>query len=114
VTRTLGPAEADAEIAARGLAWRREGDMLVKQVDRGDFAGALAYVNQVGALAEQAGHHPDIDIRWGTVVLALSTHSAGGLTERDLSLAARVDALDPPVPPVPPDAPRQQGDERTG
>jgi len=50
-------------------------------------------VNQVGALAETADHHPDVDIRWDTVTLRLSTHSAGGLTEKDLLLAAEVDEL---------------------
>ena len=68
--------------------------MLVKEVDCGDFAGALAYVHRVGELAEQANHHPDVHIRWGTVVLCLTTHSAGGLTEHDLALATRIDALD--------------------
>ena len=72
--------------------------MLVKEVDCGDFAGALAYVHRVGELAEQANHHPDVDIRWRTVVLRLTTHSVGGLTERDLALAARIDALDPGGP----------------
>ena len=60
----------------------------MKVVRRRDFAGALAFVNAVGALAEAADHHPDIDIRWDTVTLRLSTHSAGGLTEKDLALAA--------------------------
>lgn len=90
----LGPAEVEAEISARGLAWRRDGDVLVKEVDRGDFAGALDYVNQVGALAEAANHHPDVEIRWNQVVLRLTTHSAGGLTALDLALAARIDELD--------------------
>jgi 4a-hydroxytetrahydrobiopterin dehydratase len=81
----------DAALAERGLQWRREGDELVKQVKRQGFAGALDFVNRVGALAEAAGHHPDIDIRWDTVTLRLSTHSAGGLTERDLELAAEID-----------------------
>lgn len=96
MTEVLGDAEVDGELARRGIAWRREGDALVKESDRGSFAGALAYVNEVGALAEEANHHPDVDIRWGTVVLRLSTHSAGGLTERDLSLAAQIDTLDQP------------------
>jgi 4a-hydroxytetrahydrobiopterin dehydratase len=94
VSGVLEEAEVDAALGARGLRWRRDGNVLVKQVDRGDFAGALAYVNLVGDLAEAANHHPDVDIRWATVVLRLSTHSAGGLTERDLSLAAGIDALD--------------------
>lgn len=90
----LGPEEADAGISARALSWRRDGDVLVKQVELRDFAGALAYVNRVGALAEAADHHPDIDIRFKTVVLRLTTHSAGGLTGRDLALAEQIDALD--------------------
>ncbi len=94
MTELLAPSEVDAALIRRGLAWRRDGAVLVKTVNRGDFAGALAYVNQVGELAEEANHHPDVDIRWGVVVLRLATHSAGGLTERDLSLAARIDALE--------------------
>lgn len=93
----LTPSDVDTAIEARGLRWSRHRDELVKEIDRRDFAGALAYVIRVGALAEEANHHPDVDIRWGTVVLRLSTHSAGGLTERDLSLAAQVDALDDDV-----------------
>jgi 4a-hydroxytetrahydrobiopterin dehydratase len=89
----LDPDDVDAALADRALGWRREGTELVKEVRRSGFAGALAFVNQVGALAEAADHHPDIDIRWDTVTLRLSTHSAGGLTEKDLSLAAQVDAL---------------------
>ena len=54
---------------------------LVKVAPGRDFADALAYVNAVGALAEEMDHHPDIDIRWNTVTLRLSTHSAGGLTQ---------------------------------
>ncbi len=56
-----------------------------------DFAGALRFVNLVGELAESARHHPDIDIRWNKVTLVLSTHSAGGLTEKDLDLARQIE-----------------------
>lgn len=58
-----------------------------------DFAGALAFVNAVGAEAERRNHHPDIDIRWNKVTLVLSTHSAGGLTEADFDLAATISGL---------------------
>jgi len=84
----------DAELARRHLAWTRQGAALHKEVRRADFAEALAYVNAVGALAEEANHHPDIDLRWNTVRLVLSTHSAGGLTAFDLDLAAAIDGLD--------------------
>ena len=60
-----------------------------------DFAAALAFVNAVGAAAEAANHHPDIDIRWNTVTLALTTHDSGGLTVLDLALAAAIDRLRP-------------------
>jgi 4a-hydroxytetrahydrobiopterin dehydratase len=87
----LDHAEVDKAIA--GLDWRREGDELVKVARRGDFVGALAFVNAVGALAESANHHPDIDIRWNTVTLRLTTHDAGGLTARDVDLARAIDAI---------------------
>jgi len=86
----LDNAAVDAGLA--GLAWQREGDQIVLVVRKADFAEALAVVNQVGVLAEEADHHPDIDIRWNTVTLRLTTHSAGGLTDKDLALAARIDA----------------------
>ena len=85
--------DAAVTAALEGLDWRRERDELVKVAKRGDFVGALAFVNAVGALAEAANHHPDIDIRWDTVTLRLTTHSAGGLTTKDLDLARAVDAL---------------------
>ena len=89
---TLDDATITAALAQ--LAWEREGWQLVKVVKRGDFAAALGYVNAVGELAEAADHHPDIDIRWNSVTLRLSTHSAGGLTRKDLDLAAAIDRLD--------------------
>jgi 4a-hydroxytetrahydrobiopterin dehydratase len=89
----LDPATVDAALA-EGIAWDRSGAELVKARRGRDFADSLAYVNAVGALAEDAGHHPDIDIRWNVVTLRLSTHSAGGITEADLSLARRIDALE--------------------
>ena len=58
-----------------------------------DFAAALAFVNAVGAEAEERDHHPDIDIRWNTVTLVLSTHSEGGLTAADFDLASVISAL---------------------
>ncbi len=58
-----------------------------------DFNTAIDFVNGVAEIAEEAEHHPDIDIRWNKVRLVLSTHSKGGLTELDLTLAERIDAL---------------------
>jgi 4a-hydroxytetrahydrobiopterin dehydratase len=79
--------------ALHGLAWQRSRGELEKVVKRADFAEALAYVNDVGRLAEHAGHHPDIALHWNTVTLRLSTHSLGGITDADLALASQIDAL---------------------
>lgn len=85
----------DGVIAAAlaGLQWEREGASLQKTVKRKDFAAAMAFVNRVAELAEEADHHPDISVSWNTVVLTLSTHSAGGITQLDLDLAGRIDGL---------------------
>ncbi len=91
----LDPAVVDASLAD-GVAWERQDDELVKTRRGKDFADALGFVNAVGALAEEMGHHPDIDIRWNTVTLRLTTHSEGGLTHLDLDLARRIDALAEP------------------
>jgi 4a-hydroxytetrahydrobiopterin dehydratase len=79
----------------RSSAWERDGDEITTTVTLRDFAGALEFVNKVGATAEAANHHPDIDIRWNKVTLTLTTHSSGGLTVLDLALAAAIDRLRP-------------------
>jgi 4a-hydroxytetrahydrobiopterin dehydratase len=92
---TLAPEEVDAALVEQGLLWQREGDELVTTVELRDFAAALAFVNAVGAAAEAANHHPDIDIRWNKVHLVLTTHDSGGLTVLDLALASTIDRLRP-------------------
>jgi 4a-hydroxytetrahydrobiopterin dehydratase len=74
-------------------SWQIENGELARTFELRDFRAALAFVNQVGELAESANHHPDIDIRYNRVRLALVTHSAGGLTKNDFDLAARIDSL---------------------
>ena len=73
--------------------WQLESGELVRTFLFKDFRGSLKFVNEVGELAEQAGHHPDIDIRYNKVRLALVTHDAGGITEKDFDLAAKADKL---------------------
>lgn len=58
-----------------------------------DFQRALDFVNRVGALAEEAGHHPDILLTWGKAEITIYTHSANGLTEKDFSLATKINGL---------------------
>ncbi len=74
--------------------WRREGDAIVRDWRLDDFAAAIAFVDRVAALAQEADHHPDILLHaWNQVRLTLSTHSEGGITDADLALAGRTDAL---------------------
>jgi 4a-hydroxytetrahydrobiopterin dehydratase len=77
--------------------WDLAEDAIVRTVTLKDFAEAMAFVNRVAEIAEEANHHPDIAIRWNTVVLTQSTHAAGGLTEHDFRLARRINALDRPA-----------------
>lgn len=85
--------DGEIETALAALQWTRDGDEIVKTAERRDFAGSLAYVNEVGRLAEARNHHPDIAISWNKVTLRLSTHSAGGLTRSDMDLAAEIDRI---------------------
>jgi 4a-hydroxytetrahydrobiopterin dehydratase len=66
---------------------------LCKSYDFPDFISALDWVNDIGGLAEEEGHHPDLHLSWGKVRVELWTHKVGGLTENDFILAAKIDAL---------------------
>jgi len=73
--------------------WQQQGTTLTRTFQFKDFPAAIQFVTKVAALAEQAWHHPDIDIRWNKVALTLTTHDAGGLTEKDFALARQFDHL---------------------
>jgi 4a-hydroxytetrahydrobiopterin dehydratase len=73
--------------------WRRKAAVITRTFAFKDFVAAMKFVNAVAKAAEKTWHHPDIDIRWNKVTLALSTHDAGGLTEKDFALAAKFDLL---------------------
>jgi 4a-hydroxytetrahydrobiopterin dehydratase len=74
--------------------WNENGDALVRDFQCTNFVAAIAFVNKVAEVAEEANHHPDILIHgWNKVRLTLSTHSEGKVTEKDHALAARIDAL---------------------
>ena len=89
----LGEQEIEGRLADLS-GWGREGDAIRKEYRFAGFEEAVTFVNRVARLAEAADHHPDIDIRYDRVLLALSTHSAGGLTKRDFDLAERIDGAD--------------------
>jgi 4a-hydroxytetrahydrobiopterin dehydratase len=72
-------------------SWRKRGDTIWRTFQLADFVTAIKFVNRVAKLADAANHHPDIDIRWNKVTLKLSTHSEGGLTEKDFALAGKLD-----------------------
>ena len=73
--------------------WAHVGDSIKRTVTREDFSAAMLYVGAIAYVAQEADHHPDILIQWNKVTLTLSTHSAGGLTARDFSLARTIDTL---------------------
>jgi len=81
-----------AQVLRQTPGWERAGSEIRRTYRFKDFREALAFVNRVGDLAERAGHHPDIDIRYNAVRLALTTHDAGGLTAKDFELARAIDA----------------------
>lgn len=88
--------EAVAEQLARLPGWTAAEGVLRREFRFPDFRSAMAFVQRVGEAAEEADHHPDIDIRYRRVIVALTTHDAGGLTRRDFELAARIDQLAQP------------------
>jgi 4a-hydroxytetrahydrobiopterin dehydratase len=87
--KTLDLAEVQQQLSTLP-GWRIEAGTLVQDWKFTDFNDALAFVNRIGALAEAANHHPDIDIRYNQVRLALISHDAGGLTRRDISMAKQI------------------------
>lgn len=84
----------DVDAAAQTLdGWQRQDGALRRSITFDSFLDGIEGVRRIAELAELADHHPDIDIRWRTVNLALSTHSEGGITDKDVELARHIDAL---------------------
>jgi 4a-hydroxytetrahydrobiopterin dehydratase len=90
VPRSTEP-EIDAALADLP-GWTRDGDSIVRSYTLGSFVDSIGFVVRIGFLAEAANHHPDLDVRWRTVRIALSTHDCGGLSVRDFALAGQIDA----------------------
>lgn len=88
----LGAQEVERQI--RNLPqWKLQGSEIRRTFQFKNFLQAIDFVNRLAKIAEEANHHPDIDIRWNKVTLALTTHDAGGLTSSDFDLAAKADQL---------------------
>ncbi len=73
--------------------WKSEGDEIVKVYTFTSYPKAVMFANAVAWLADAADHHPEIDVEYGKVTIDLTTHSAGGVTEKDFALAAQIDGL---------------------
>ena len=82
--------EIDTALGGDLSAWSQDGDTLVRHVETPSFLEGIDVVRRVAEVAEEADHHPDIDIRWRTLTFRCSTHSAGGITELDTALAASI------------------------
>jgi 4a-hydroxytetrahydrobiopterin dehydratase len=87
----LGEDEIGTELA-RTPGWRRSGRAIERLYRFQDFRAAMAFVNRVASLAERANHHPDVTIRYNEVTLSVWTHSDGGLTLKDFTLARSIDS----------------------
>jgi 4a-hydroxytetrahydrobiopterin dehydratase len=85
--------EEVAESLEKLDSWEYEDTFLLKEYEFENFAQALEFVNKVGALAEEADHHPDISFGWGYAEIALTTHDVEGVTEHDFALAEKIDNL---------------------
>ena len=92
MTALLPQTEITARLAALG-GWTQTGVEISRTVVLAGFPAALLFAGAVGHLAEKADHHPDILIQYRKVTLTLSTHSAGGLTDKDFALAGQIDAI---------------------
>jgi len=92
VLKKLDSAELDAAIAQLP-GWTFDGGELVRTWSFPDFVAAMLFVNHVAAMAEAMAHHPDIDIRYNRVRLALVTHDAGGITSVDVDMAGHLNQL---------------------
>lgn len=73
--------------------WQRDGDRIVREYSLDDFVEAVEFTNALVGPAEEAHHHPDLEVSWGSVVVRLTTHDAGGLTDNDFDLAQQYDDI---------------------
>jgi 4a-hydroxytetrahydrobiopterin dehydratase len=84
-----------AERLPAAVGWIRKGNSIIRTVVLPDFMHAMGFVQSVAMASEKADHHPDISIHWNTVVLTLTTHQDGGLTEKDIALAIHINSFVP-------------------
>jgi len=90
MTKALNATEIE-EVLKIHPEWKLQGGKLVREWSFKDFVEAMQFINRVAVVAEAAGHHPDIDVRYNRVLLGLVSHDAGGITRRDAAMAGRID-----------------------
>jgi 4a-hydroxytetrahydrobiopterin dehydratase len=95
---TLDQQEIDAGLAQLHADWSGATDKLARSIEFADFPTAVEFVNRLAPRCEELDHHPDLAIRWRWVDVVLSTHSAGGVTAKDLELAGVVDDVASALP----------------
>ena len=89
----LDEAAINNRLQQLGTSWARQGSSLLYRGRFGNFLEAMRFANAITPLAEEQGHHPDLDIGWGRCNVHLTTHDAGGLTEKDFTLAKAIDRI---------------------
>jgi 4a-hydroxytetrahydrobiopterin dehydratase len=94
MSKVLTDEQVTEALAALG-GWTRDGDAIVRTVELDSFPAAIDAVRRVADVAEARDHHPDIDIRWRTLTFRCSTHSEGGITDKDVELAREINSLLP-------------------
>src|SRR3990170_8271701 len=92
-TAPLSKEDAERRVAGLDAGWRILDDRLVREFGFGSFGAAFGLATRIALLAEAQGHHPDLEIGWGRLVVALTSHDVGGLSERDFAMATKVDRL---------------------
>lgn len=86
--------DAEVQQALGSLqGWQRQGKAIQRIFEFSDFKAAMQFVNKVADAAEQANHHPDIDIRYNKVTMGLISHDSGGVTQRDVKMAKRINEI---------------------
>lgn len=92
MSKTLTDEELGSALATLP-GWSRNGIAIERKYEFKDFVQAMKFVNKVADVAEQAGHHPDINIVYNKVTLQLTSHDSGGVTQRDAKMAKRIDEI---------------------
>ncbi len=88
----LSEEEIEARLGERP-GWERHGEAIARELKLDDFVGSVDFVNRITPVAEEMNHHPDLQVSWNKVLVSITTHSEGGLTENDFELAKSIDPL---------------------